>query len=88
MSKVLGQLKALPIEQVEVYIGEQIALLNKADPPRPNSLHMAMSIAEYLKDARRWAHVKEYIPNFHPATSPDEVQRSVDRAMERARKPL
>lgn len=80
--RILGEMKALPIEDVEAYIGAQIETLKKAKG-RPNSLHMAMSIATYLKDARRWQYVENNgLPDKNEYLNPQQMRGWVDKRIQ------
>lgn len=76
---MIGPIPLMPIPEIQEYLGDSIKSLKRLGSQ--NMLQMAMSIAEYMKDAQRWQYVRDSDLDTSQFTSFKEMQEHVDEAI-------
>ncbi len=73
-----GPIARVPISEVQAYLGDSIKRFQEIGVSG-QMLQLALSMAEYLKDAERWQVVKNQEVVFYPDILPDDIERIVDK---------
>lgn len=71
-----GPIPLKPLADVQQYVGSSIEMLKRSG--NADTLLVALSIAEYLKDAERWQAFRNQEIVFYPDILPDDMDRIAD----------